>query len=548
MIKYYPSEAAPFEAQGYAADLDAAAGLTTHKLALREDSESSELRKPWPELVPLTRPAPPSLDLECAIPANLPLLRDFVTAQARALQVSPDAVALLSVGIASLAASRTFEVEPRPGWRETAPLWTVALAAPGERKSALLAALTAPVHQWGQAEREHLRHSLATYAESRRATEARAAHVRSQLAKAPPENVLQLQAESDSLARALEDLPELVAPVLTSSDCTPEAARDALAANGEKLGFVSAEVDAGKIMGSRYAKNGGANVDLFLSAWIGDQCPALRVGRSIPLSRPALAMILTVQPAAVREVLRDVAAHGRGLLDRFLFVEPPSLLGYRDLEPPPAPEPLAAWWSQAVHSVLDLPWPGRVILTANGPARSESPARIVRPDQEAAACLRALRQQLESRMKPAADLAPLAGFASKLPGQVVRIALAFHVLGNVDSETLTLPTMQAACAWAPFLIEHARAVRGNAAEGETVREARRLLAAIKRHGHQSVTARDCLRLVQGETVPTAEHCAPIIHELVERSYLREIEHPDSRGRGRPPSPTYIVNPATLTSS
>lgn len=513
-------------------------------LPVAEDVTTSDPREPWPEPVAFTRPAPPSLDLDCAIPATLPLLRNFVTAQARALQVSPDAVALLSVGLASLAASRTFEMEPSPGWRETAPLWTVALAAPGERKSALLAALTAPVHHWEQAERDRLRHDLATYAEKRRASEARLAHVRSKLAKDPADGVRQLEDESNTLACTLENMPELFTPTLLSADCTPEAARDALAANGEKLGFVSAEVDAAKIMGSRYSKNGGANVDLFLSAWIGDYCSALRVGRSIPLVRPALAMILTVQPAAVREVLRDAAAHGRGLLDRFLFVEPPSLLGNRDLQPPPVPVDVAEWWRQSIACVLNLPWPGRVILTENGPARSESPPRMVRPDAEAAACLLDLRTELEPRIHPDGDLAPLAGFVSKLPGQIIRIALAFHVLENPDAKTMALPTMQAACAWAPFLIEHALAVRGNAAEGETVREARRLLAAITRQGHQSVTARDCQRLVQSDTVPTAEACAPLIDELVERGYLRVLEHSDPRGPGRPPSPTYAVNPAT----
>lgn len=506
-----------------------------------------DLREPWPEPVDFARQTPPPLDLDRAIPATLPTLRDFITAQATALQVSPDAVATLAVGLASLAASRTFEMEPRPGWRETAPLWTVALAAPGERKSALLAALASPVHFWELTERDQLRHALATYAEQRRATEARMTSVRNQLAKAPPDATRPLEDESTALARALADMPELTAPVLISADCTPEAARDALAANGEKLGLVSAEVDTGKIMGNRYTKSGGANVDLFLSAWIGEPCPALRVGKSIPLTRPALSMILTVQPAAVRDVLRDAVAHGRGLLDRYLFVEPPSLLGTRDLEPPPVPESLAAWWREAVVRVLNLPWPGRVILSANGPTRSETSPRIVRPNPEAAARLLTLREKLEARMRPDADLAPLAGFVSKLPGQVVRIALAFHVLENPAAETLTLPTMQAACAWAPFLIEHARAVRGNAAEGETVREARRLLAAIKRHGHQQVTARDCLRLVQGDAVPTAEACALLIAELVERDYLRErtpTSEPEPRRPGRPHSPTYAVNPAT----
>lgn len=48
-------------------------------------------------------------------------------------------------------------------------------------------------------------------------------------------------------------------------------------------------------------------------------------------------MILAVQPAAVREVLSDSFAQGRGLVDRFLFIQPPSKLGYREMQPPAVP-------------------------------------------------------------------------------------------------------------------------------------------------------------------------------------------------------------------
>lgn len=520
--------------------------MNTSSAAVISLEEARADANPWPEPVPFTRPTPPPLDLAEAIPSTLPVLRDFIIAQAEALQVSPDAVALLSVGLASLAASRTFEIEPRLGWREIAPLWTVFLAEPGERKSALLHALAAPVYSWQSAERELLKYALASYAEQRRGTEARLSGVRSKLARAKPEEARQFEEDADKFARTLENMPELCAPVLTSANVTPESARDALAANGEKLALLTGEADAGQLMGTRYAKNGEANVDLFLSSWTGEPCPALRVGRSIPLARPALAMIIAVQPAAVREVLRDAAAQGRGLVDRFLFVLPASNLGFREMEPPPVPESLASWWGESIRRVLELPWPGRVILNGTGPTRSEAAPRILPLSQNAAACLLQLRKDIETRMRPDADLAPLAGFASKLPGQIARIALAFQVLENPNAEMVGLAPIQAACAWAPFLVEHARVVRGDAAEGETVRHARRLLAAIQRHRPPTATARDLFRLIQGEAVPTAEACAELIAELVERGYLRELPaNTEPKSGGRPSAKNYAVNPAAL---
>ena len=59
--------------------------------------------------------------------------------------------------------------------------------------------------------------------------------MRSKLAKAKPDEARKLEKECDELAQRSKSIVKFFAPVLTSSNVTPEAARDALAANGEKL-------------------------------------------------------------------------------------------------------------------------------------------------------------------------------------------------------------------------------------------------------------------------------------------------------------------------
>jgi hypothetical protein len=52
-------------------------------------------------------------------------------------------------------------------------------------------------------------------------------------------------------------------------------------------------------------------------------------------------------------------------------------------------------------------------------------------------------------------------------------------------------------------------------------------------------------LVQGESVPTAETFAELSAELVERGYLRQsTANAEPKTAARPPSPVYLVNPAT----
>ncbi len=506
----------------------------------------AEASAPWPKPRPFTRHAAPALDLDKCLPPGLDQFRKFCRAVAESLQVPPDAVAPLALALASIGTSRALEVELAAQWRETAPLWFAVLAEPGERKSALLGLLAAPVHDWQAEQREYLKHALAQYAERRRVIEARMHGVRQKLQRATGPDVGKLERDALNFAADLERLPILAAPELITSNATPEAVRDLLCRNGEKLAIVSAETDAGQLMGSRYAKTGGANIDLFLSAFTGEPAPSHRVGRDAPLARPALAMVLCVQPEAVAAMLRDIVARGRGFVDRLCLIQPESRMGSRILHPASVPPDLLQWWGQTLRRLLDLKWPGRVMLTPDGPARCERPPNVLRLAHDAEAVFDALRLDLESRIGEGGDLRPVCGFASKLPGVIARLALTMQAMQDPEAERITRETMQAACGWSAFLLGHSRVVRGDAAEGDDVKLARRLLAAIKRHELAELTARDAHRLI--DTGQTAGQVAEALDVLLDAEWLREPPAPLAELRkagGRPPSPRFQVNPTAL---
>ena len=125
--------------------------------------------EPWPTPRPLAGPTPPSLDLKKAIPPGLAPFQEFCEAVAEALQVPQDAVPPLALALTSIGTSRALELKLAPDWRETAPLWFAVLAESGERKSALLGLLAAPVYDWQAGETARLRDPLASYAEQREA-------------------------------------------------------------------------------------------------------------------------------------------------------------------------------------------------------------------------------------------------------------------------------------------------------------------------------------------------------------------------------------------
>jgi hypothetical protein len=501
--------------------------------------------QPWPTPRPLTGPTPPNLDLATCIPPGLAPFREFCEAVAEALQVPPDAVAPLALALASIGTSRALELKLAPDWRETAPLWFAALAESGERKSALLGLLADAVYTWQASESAHLRDALASYAEQREALAARLAASRGKLARAAGPDRDALENETRDLAVELEKTPPLASPSLITSDSTPEALRDLLARNGEKAAWVSAEVDAGQLLGTRYAKSGGANFDLLLKAFTGDFVTAHRIGRDVTLDRPALALALFVQPAAVAEVLRDGYARERGLVPRLCLIAPASRMGSRTLHPAAVPPELLQWWGDTLRRLLDLPWPGRVILTATGPARSEAAPHVVLLAPEAVAILDGLRADIERRIGEAGDLRPICGFASKLPGVVARLALTFEAMQDARAGEVTAETMRAACGWAPFLLAHFRFVLGDAAASDETKLARRVLAWLKRHAKAEATAREIHKGLDGDGL-RREELDPALDLLVEGEWLRELPRTGPPHPGRPPSPRFTVNPAALT--
>lgn len=500
--------------------------------------------EPWPTPRPLACPPPPTLDLEKAIPSGLAPLREFCASVAEALQVPPDAVPPLALALASVGTSRALEVSLSPQWRETAPLWFAVLAEPGERKSALLGLLSAPLHKWQADERDYLRHALAASAERRRILEARLVGVRAELQRDKGPGVEKLQRDALDLAASLENMPVLTAPELVTSNATPEAIRDLLTRNGEKIALVSAETDAGQLLGSRYSKTGTANLDLFLSALTGDPCPSHRIGRDMPLARPALVMALCVQPQALADVLRDPVARGRGFVDRLCLIAPLSRMGTRINHPAEIPPALLQLWADTLRRLLDLPWPGRVILNADGPTRSEAAPHTMRLKPDAGSVFDGLRKDIESRIGEGGDLRPVCGYASKLPGVVARIALTLEAMQDPAAEFITADTMRAACEWAPFLLAHFRAVLGDAAEGEDMKLARRLLARVKSNQLAELTARDALRLFPHGTGLTMEELNPALDLLIDYDWLRAPPAAQHGTKGHP-SPRYAVNPAAL---
>jgi putative DNA primase/helicase len=471
--------------------------------------------------------------------AVLPVwLLQFVSGVAEALQVPVDLPALLTLAALSAAIARNVEVEVWEGWVEPVNLFVVVALPPGEGKSPVFGVVIRPFESWERERAEQMRPLIA---------EKRAEHevLRKRLDLAQDCAAKHPTAENEQAARhaarALAEHEVPVLPRLIVDDATPERVAPMLAEQGGRLAVMSAEGGVFELMAGRYSKTGAPNFDVFLKGHAGD---AVRVDRStrppVHVERPALTLALTVQPQVLARLRDTPEFRGRGLLARVLYSLPTSRVGTRAARPPSLPPAVVSGYDAHVRGLLD--------------DQPREPRRL-RLSGGAVERLVSVRQELEAQLKPNAPLAPLADWANKLSGHVVRLAGVLHVADRVDdfdraAESSEIPetTMARAIRLGEYFVAHARmAFRAMELDPVFVR-AKRVHDYLRGHPEKykgpaaHVNRRDLHRSLQG-TFPRVADLERVLALLVEYGYLRRDDPPVGPQGGRA-SPSYLLNPLT----
>jgi hypothetical protein len=465
-------------------------------------------------------------------------LGDYVAAVATATQTPLDLAGMLALAVLASVAGGAVEVQPRPGWQEPLCLFVAVGMDAGARKSSVFTAMTRPLADFERQQATAALPGITETATLRRIAEQAAAHAEAAASKAPLERVEEAQAEA--VARAAE-AARLVVPLVPRwlvDDATPEALAGLLAAYG-RIALLSPEGDVFDQMAGRYNQTSGPNLGVYLKGHAGDLLKVDRRGRPPEyVQRPCLTIGLTVQPEVLRGLADRPGFRGRGLLARFLYSLPPSLVGRRQPGAPPIPPPVADRYAvelQALATSLIIP-------------AGQDPT-VVTLDAAAGELLLGFEQELEPRLAAGnGDLAPLAGWAAKLAGATCRLAGLLHLAGHLRdgwAQPITAPTLAGAIELAGYLVEHARAVFDLMGANPRLDDARWLLDWIARSSRTQFSRRDAHGAAPRGRFPRATDLEPALRLLEEHGYLRRVDPEPSRdphGRGRPASPRFLVNP------
>ncbi|MFI1095136.1 YfjI family protein [Streptomyces sp. NPDC020917] len=502
--------------------------------------EDSEL---WAAFPPVDPQAPEQAPWEDPIPfkgrrdiPDFPVdtfpgwLRDFTAALAEETQTPVDLAGCVALAVLSTAAGGRAVVHVRGRWREPTNLYTVCALPPGNRKSAVFAAMTDPLYD---AEKELKQRALPAIVEASltaKLAKDAAEQATAKASKASGDKRDALIAEAVGLAQTAEDLTIPAEPQLLADDATPETITSRMAEQGGRIAIMSAEGEIFDIIAGRYS--GAPNMGPFLAGHAGDRLRVDRQTRKEYIDHPALTMGLSVQPTVLDGMAKIKGAKGRGLLGRFLYSMPQSLLGQRKILPDPVPDQVAAAYA------------GNVIALTLALADWTDPA-VLQLSPEADAVLVALQERLEPKFAPGGSLGHMTDWGGKLAGAAARIAGLLHLAQHLDrghATPVAADTMRAAVTLAGYFTAHAVAVFARMGATASEERAVALLDVLKANRWPEVSRRDLFTKLNRSDFPTVADLEPVVALLEDHGYLRIVQPERTGTRGRPPAPRYLIHP------
>ena len=198
--------------------------------------------------------------------------------------------------------------------------------------------------------------------------------------------------------------------------------------------------------------------------------------------------------------------------------------------------------------------PGRTTRLRTGLGQPRE--HVLEVTNEARTCLLEFASALEPRLGEFGDLAGMGDFGGKLVGSVARLAAILSIAGHVADERpwehpVSGECMAHAVRLGEYFIEHARAAYSLMGADQAVHDAKHVLRWIERGGLVRFSYREAQQATKS-SLESSERLQRALERLVEQGYIREPSGAQAaggpRGRGRPPKPTYEVNPYFLRSS
>lgn len=464
------------------------------------------------EPIPIETPPPPTFPLG-ALPEPL---RQFAVEVAESVQIPFDVTAMLTIAAVAAMTSRRVRVR-FPSHAVWTNLYLVVALPPGSRKSAAFEQIFGPIHDMEVEWQGKVQPEIVLRRDLRETEEKKILKIKDRAAAAKTDEERQEILERLTEARATMT-PEIKLPVIAvSGDVTQEKLAVMLSEQGERLAMLDSEGTVFDMIAGRYTK-GASSFDLLLKAWSGDPHRVDRMQRDpVILRSPLLTVALTTQPDVIVGLAERREFRGRGLLGRFCFCVPRSLVGTRLYQGLDVSSDAKLGYREALRQLFRATWADELVIPVeNGALKAWA----------------AFHDDIERRQSAGGDLEEIPDWGSKVAGTVAGLAGNFHCLryrapGEPINSKLCLEDMAAAIEIGEYLIGHAKAAFGMFNQDNRIKDAKRVLDWVKGVEGPSFSSKDVLRKFRGFR---AEDLNVILELLIEHGFIRQVPSPKTGGR------------------
>ena len=446
---------------------------------------------------------------------------------AETTQTPVDMAATAALAVLALCQQGKYRIKGKDDWIEPLNLFTVIVAEPSERKSAVISHMAGAVHRFEAAYNQQHAAAIERSRVEKRMLEKQQRNLEEMVLKGKAQ-IEDLQDVSMQLANFREVMPMR----LYVDDVTTEKLTSVLSENNGTAAILSAEGGIFDMLSGIYTKN--VNIDVFLKGHSGDTIRVDRIGRnSESIMHPALTVLLAVQPNVLSGMMSNGTFRGRGLTARFMYCMPKSRVGDRLYRTQPIPDEVARCYEITIRNLLDEGTPQTPELIYLSP--------------EADKLLEAFAGEVESKLK--SEYSDIPDWAGKLVGAVLRISGLLCRAANakcadfldIPESTIVSPEqMTGAIAIGRYFTEHARAAYSLMGADDLIKQSKYTLDAIIKNGLTEFTRRDIMRICR--SFKKTEQVQPVLNHLTDLVYLALKEAEQPAGKGRPNNPAYLVNP------
>lgn len=454
-------------------------------------------------------------------------IRDYVDAVAESTQTPADMAGATAISVLSVCLQGKYKIRGKDDWFEPLNTYSLVIAQPSERKSAVLSHMIKPMNDYEQ-QINSVNASRFEYSRmQKRILERKQKQIEDLVVKGKA-----TQADMDQISKEIAAFKEEKPLQLYADDVTPEKLVSIMAENDGRAAIVSSEGGIFDTLAGIYTKT--VNIDAMLKGYSGDVLRVDRIGReSERINHPALSILLMTQPKVVSEVLGNKTFRGKGLVARFLYSMPRSIIGERDLNSMPIPEEVYRRYERTIINLLKDEY-------------TKIP-EIITVSNEAYEVFKEFHDEIERKIKK--EYADLSDWVGKLLGNTLRISgllcradvIRSHDFLDVpESLVVDKETMINAVRIGKYYLNQAQFVFDALPENKMYKEASRVLEMIAVRDLKELDRRTVMRNLR--SFKKAADVQPVLDFLEDYGYIVPAKPKQQQFTGRPPLPKYRVNP------